>query len=110
MRDNRLREILLDRRSISEIPGEVYDFIARIVEDACRRIKGDCERINAYGPWSDDDFSYDISPIHFDRDIYFRLCAARRIFHDKRSDMITAIGDSEFEAIRICRKHLLAVQ
>ena len=109
MRDDGFRKILFDRRTISEIPGEVYDFITGIIEHGSRCVEGDVERISSYGSRSDDDLADDISSIHFDRNDDFCLCAARLVFHDKRRFMVLIVIYSEFKTIRIRRDHLLAV-
>lgn len=110
VRDDGFRKILFDRRSVSEIPGEIYYFITGIVEHGGRRVESDSERISSHGSRSDDDLADDISSIHFDRNDDFRLCAARLVFHDKRRLMILIVSDSEFKAIRISRDYLVAVQ
>ena len=101
MRDDGFREILFDRRSITEIPGEIDDLVTGIIEHRRGYIERDIEWISTYGSWSDDYFSYNICSIYFDRDNYFCFCTAWFIFYDKRHFMIIAVIDSEFKTILI---------
>gem|GEM_PF-5180864 len=71
MRDDRLREIIFDRRSVSEIPSKGNYLITRIVEYACRSIESDIKWISTHARWSHDNLAYDIFSIDLDRDHYF---------------------------------------